>query len=91
MHTYTITLIHTLDNTLTVTHCAGPAGHTHRKIKEEHCVLVCIPSRSYVEHLVAASGKPADISREILSVIRDSRSEPTLRAPVCDGTAVNTG
>ena len=24
---------------------------THRKTKEEHCVLVCIPSRSYVEHL----------------------------------------
>ena len=88
---YTITLIHTLHNTHTVTHCAGPAGHTSRKIKEVHSVLVYFPSRSYAEHIVAASGKSADISRDILSVMRDSKSEPKLRAPVCDGKAVNTG
>jgi len=28
---------------------------------------------------------------KFLSVIRGSKSEPTLRALVCDGTAVNTG
>ena len=67
------------------------AGSTCRKIKEEHYVLVSFPSQSYVEHVVPGSGKANDISREILSVIRGSRSETTLRALVCDGTAVNTG
>ena len=67
------------------------AGSTRRKIKEEHYVLVSFPSRSYVEHVVPASGKSEDISTELLSVIRGSRSEETLRALVCDGTAVNTG
>ena len=37
------------------------------------------------------SGKSADISIEILSVVRDSKSETILRALVCDRTAVNTG
>ena len=72
---------------ITLTH----AGSTRQKIKEEHYVLVSFPSRSYVEHGVSASGKSEDISTELLSVIRGSRSEETLRALVCDGTAVNTG
>lgn len=55
------------------------AGSTCRKIKEEHYVLVSFPNQSYVEHVVPGSE------------IRGSRSETTLRALVCDGTAVNTG
>ena len=51
------------------------AGSTRQKIKEEHYVLVSFPSRSYVEHVVPASGKSQDISREILSVLISSRSE----------------
>lgn len=74
-----------IDYTLTKT------GLTQRKIREEHYVLVSFPNRSYVDHIVPASGKSEDISREIVSVIRGSKSEKTLRAVVCDGTAVNTG
>lgn len=53
--------------------------------------MVSFPNRKYVEHVVPDSGRADDISKEILSLIRDSNSEETLRAVVCDGTAVNTG
>lgn len=52
--------------------------------------MVSFASRSYVVH-VPSSEKSNDIAREILSLITTSKSERTLRAVVCDGTAVNTG
>jgi len=58
---------------------------------KKNTVLVSFPSRSYIEHVVPGSEKADDIARKILSVIGGSKSEPTLRALVCDGTAVNTG
>jgi hypothetical protein len=74
-----------IDETLT------KVGSVCRKRREEHYVLVSFPSRTYVDHVVPASGSSDDISKEILSVIVQSNSTLTLQAVVCDGTPVNTG
>lgn len=62
-----------------------------RKIKEEHYVLVSFPTGIYIDHVVPGSKKSADVSKEILSVIKDCNSSSTIRAVVCDGTVLNTG
>ena len=62
-----------------------------RTIKEEHYVLVCYPSATYIDHVMPDSSKASDVAKEVLSIVRSTDSETTLLAVVCDGTVNNTG
>ena len=75
-----------------LTQCANHTGRKYicRKIQKEHYILVSFSSRSHVEH-VPGSRKSANILLEIMSMLRESKSESTSRALVFDGAGANTG
>ena len=60
-------------------------------IKEDHYVIVSYPGNVYVDHVAFQTGRSADITKELISVVRAKNSDKTLTAIVCDGTNVNTG
>ena len=58
-------------------------------IKENH--YVSYPGNVYVDYVAPQTGRSADITKELISVVREKNSDKTLTAIVCDGTNVNTG
>ena len=78
------------DGRIDETRLFGPDGGQLTK-KEDHYAIIAYPSEQYVDHIAPQSGKAEDISKEILSVIRDTDSTDTLCAVICDGTNTNTG
>ena len=60
-------------------------------IKEYHYVIVSYPGNVYMNHVAPQTERSADITKELISVIREKNSDKTLTAIVCNGTHVNTG
>ena len=57
-------------------------------VKEDHCVIVSYPGNTYIDHIAPPSGRSANITKELISVVREKTAEKTLTAIVCDGTSV---
>ena len=60
-------------------------------MKKDHYVIVSYPGNIYVDHVAPQTGRSADITKELISVVREKNSDKTLTAIVCDGTNVNIG
>lgn len=59
--------------------------------KEEHYMLVAFPGGNYIDHVTPKTNRAVDVAIEIMSVIRETGSDKTLKSILCDGTNVNTG
>lgn len=62
-----------------------------RSITEEHYAIVSFPGNIYIDHVMPATSKAYDVTKEIMSVINDTNSVESLLAVVSDGTNNNTG
>ena len=60
-------------------------------IKEDHYVIVSYPGNVYMHHVAPQTGRLADITKELISIVREKNSDKTLTAIVYDGTKVNIG
>ena len=60
-------------------------------IKEDYYVIVSYPGNVYVDHVAPQTRRSADITKELILVVREKNSDKTLTAIVYDGTKVNMG
>ena len=60
-------------------------------IKEDHYIIASYPGNVYVDHVAPQTECSADITKELISVVKEKNSDKTLTAIVYDRTNINTG